>query len=485
MLDRALSLVVCSHDEAKGQCLGRCPPFQPKQKKRMINVQSLSKPLALMLLWVAAESVCADLTMSQAEMRALESDNGLKELYAAARDNRYQAMQAGQLSDPKLVMGLLNLPAESLRFDQEPMTQFKLGVLQQFEPGNMLSLKEKKMNEMAEGVDFSAEGRKLFVMKEVRESWLEVLYWIQEGRILAQDESLFRQLVEVTHSLYGVGKVQQKDVLRAELEVGRLHERMIRAQRMGERERSKLSRWIGDLAFTEEFPDNLPVITRPRALMTEGGSATALRYGESSAMVALKSHPMLQMQNRKLSVAKTAVEIEKQKYQPMWGVELSYAFRDGNNPNGSKRTDFVNAQVNLSLPLFTSVRQDRSVQAALASAEAASYSWEDQYQQFQSNVAMLLDMLTQTEDQLALYDEEILTRAAQQAEAALSAYQADTTEFAEVMRAYLSEQKDRLAYERLKVTRLQTLSALHFYLPDEPVLQPVISQEIQKGEGNQ
>ena len=96
------------------------PSVPAQKKKRMINVQSLSKPLALMLLWVAAESVCADLTMSQAEMQALESDNGLKELYAAARDNRYQAMQAGQLSDPKLVMGLLNLPAESLRFDQNP-----------------------------------------------------------------------------------------------------------------------------------------------------------------------------------------------------------------------------------------------------------------------------------------------------------------------------------------------------------------------------
>ncbi len=444
-------------------------------------MHSRSKPIVLFfgLLAVSANSYGV-LTLSEAEQRALASDNGIRELKASAAESRSLAGSAGQLPDPKLIVGLLNVPTDSFRFDQEPMTQFKVGVQQQFLPGSTLSLKERKMNEMAEGAEFSAVGRKLGVLKEVREIWLEAQYWAQESRILAQDETLFRQLLEVTHSLYSVGKVQQKDVLRAELELGRLHDRRIRARRMGEMERSKLSRWVGQEAFTEALPEQLPVMVRPSAL-----SATTSSAKTSSAVhEALKRHPMLAMLSQKSTVASTQVQLEEQKYQPMWGVELSYGYRDGKNANGSDRTDFFSAMVNVSLPLFTPLRQDRSVQAAKAAVDAARYQWEDQYQQFRANIAMLRDKLAQVDDQLTLYDEEILTKADLQAQAALNAYQADAADFAEVMRAYLSEQKDRLAYERLKVTRLQTLSALHFFLPETDVLQADLPNESHTRERN-
>ena len=114
------------------------------------------------------------------------------------------------------------------------------------------------------------------------------------GPNLAQDENLlFRQLVEGDSLPLWRWQGATKDVLRGELEVGRLHERMILGTKGWGAGAPNCPVGLVTWHF-EEFPDNLPVITRPRALMTEGGSATPLRYRESSAMVALKSHPMLQ-----------------------------------------------------------------------------------------------------------------------------------------------------------------------------------------------
>ena len=136
------------------------------------------------------------------------------------------------------------------------------------------------------------------------------------------------------------------------------------------------------------------------------------------------------MQNRKLSVAKTAVEIEKQKLPTYVGVELSYAF-EMNNPNGSKRTGFCQRS---GKPVIAAVYVG---QAGPLGASGTGFGRRRvipgriNTSNFSPMWPMLLDMLTKRKISWRFYDEEILTRAAQQAEAALSAYQADTTEFAE------------------------------------------------------
>jgi outer membrane protein TolC len=121
--------------------------------------------------------------------------------------------------------------------------------------------------------------------------------------------------------------------------------------------------------------------------------------------------------------------------------------------------------VNVSLPLFTSNRQDKSAQGAVYRREAQKNSYQDTLLQMVGEVQAILRKLQQSEDQLSLFDENILTKAKLHAEASLNAYQANATDFSEVMRAYISEQGDRLAYARLQINRLQLISELQFYFP--------------------
>ena len=47
-----------------------------------------------------------------------------------------KSVAEGELMDPKLQIGLLNLPTDTFDFDQEPMTQFKVSYIQQFPSGD-------------------------------------------------------------------------------------------------------------------------------------------------------------------------------------------------------------------------------------------------------------------------------------------------------------------------------------------------------------
>mgnify|MGYP002067641612 CR=1 FL=1 len=51
---------------------------------------------------------------------------------------------AGALEDPRLGIAVLNLPTDTFRFDQEAMTQFKVGISQVFPRGDSRALLQQQ-----------------------------------------------------------------------------------------------------------------------------------------------------------------------------------------------------------------------------------------------------------------------------------------------------------------------------------------------------
>lgn len=431
-------------------------------------------PAATLSMLFSLGSDAQTLGLTVAEQLAMQEDFGARQLMAESRASLQEADAQSQLPDPQLVLGALNLPTDTFKFDQEPMTQFKVGVKQMFPQGDTLPLKERKFRLQSDAQAHAARGRLLMVTRQVRKGWLEVFYWERARSILSQDENLFRQILDVTHSLYSVGHVQQQDVLRAELELSRLKEKIIKAERSAVTERAQLARWIGERAMDDEWPEVIPVVAMPTVPNIPDADSRAAQTTFLSNQ--LKTHPMLQALSGQVDVAAQDIALSQQLYKPTWGVELSYGYRAGQNNDGSDRADFLSAAVNVSLPLFTSSRQDKSVQRANYKKYAQQNAYADKLAEMRGEVEALQARLAQVDAQLTLFDEQILTKASLHAEAALNAYQADASDFAEVMRAFLSEQRDRLDYERLLVTRLQLISDLQFYLGNHTPELPEFSE---------
>ena len=436
---------------------------------------SLGKVVAMITFSVHSALSSAGLTIEQAQIMAVSDDSGIAQFQHKSKAARFESVAKGQLPDPILIVGAQNIPTDTFKFDQEPMSQFKVGIKQMFPQGDTLSLRENKLNTQASLLEDKAQARYLKISRQVRSVWLEIFYWEQASQILNQDKALFQQLLEVTRSLYSVGNVQQQDVLRAELELSRLHEKIIKATRKSETQRALLSRWIGDAAIDVSWSKALPILRTPKlgtvnildfVKPKSGKSRFSSQKTHQEISKYLQTHPILIDLEKQISVADHDVRISEQRYKPTWGVEFNYGYRDGVNNDGSDRADFVSAMVNVSLPLFSSTRQDKSVQGAVYRKESQKNVHQDTLRQMVGEVQTLLRRLLQTEEQLELFDEEILTKATLHAESSLNAYQADAADFSEVMRAFISEQGDRLDYARLQTARLQLISDLKFYFPE-------------------
>lgn len=421
-------------------------------------------------LFISALSlmICANaqgaFTLDKALDLALAADPGIDEARRSIEGLQSEAIAQSQLPDPVFLLGALNLPVDTFDFDQEPMTQLKFGVRQMFPQGNTLSLQKDRLMTRAGSLHDGAQARYLQVRREVHRFWLEVLYWIRAKNVVKQDRVLFEQLLNVSHSLYSVGKVQQQDVLRAELELARLKEKLIKAEHSEQEYRAALARWAGTEARYATWPEEIPEIQSALPSLVGSWSEEPSKNWEKVAAL-LRKHPMIATMKKQVEEAEVDLQLAKAKYKPAWGVEVSYGLRDGENPDGNSRSDFFSAMVTVSMPFFRGNRQDKGVESSTYKVQAKGYAVSNRLLEMTGMAEQLLERLMQNDAQIALFRDELLSKSRRHAKAALASYQSATAAFDEVMRSYLREQRDRLDYQRLLIDHQQLMSELQYYFP--------------------
>ena len=408
-------------------------------------VQKVVIAFTVLLLWIspAMAQQRVSLTIAEAEDLALASEPGQLALAARAEAMEEQAVAVGQLPDPVLRVGLANYPINGGSFSTEGMTQAQLGLRQSFPRGRAQGTEQYRAR--ADEFSLSANARSREVLAAVRIAWLETYYSQLAWGLLSESRPFFADLVTVTRSRYAVGRKTQYDVLRAELELSRLDDRLIETNRAKTTAQASLSRWLGGDAY------------RPIALKLPGWSDLPTLQ---SLQEGLASHPSVAAAEAGVRAQQAAVRIAEEDKKPGWALDLGYGHRDGFLPDGTPRSDFVSLTVSVDLPFFSKNRQDRQLAAALGNRRAARQSQSELTARLESELAAEYGRWTDLTRRLELYETRILAQSRGQAEAALLAYQSDTGDFSDVMRGYIDDLNTRLEHIRLQVERAQSHATL-------------------------
>lgn len=385
------------------------------------------------------------LTLREAEELALYDEPGQNSYLSRAEGLREKSVAGGQLPDPKMRIGLANYPIQSGGFTTEGMTQAQLGIRQVFPGGDTRELTARKFNSLAAEMTHKADGRGRNVLTLVRRTWLETHYWREAHQIAVDSRPFFDDLVTITRSLYSVGRKSQQDLLRAELELGRLDDRIIDMGVQHSRSRAALSQWVG-------LDSDRPVAAK----LPEWNAIPPLEVLKEN----LQAHPALMAADATVGTSIAAIELAREEYKSGWAIDLGYGYRSGELPNGDPRSDFISLAVTFDLPFFRSKRQDRSLGAALSEKRAADQSREQVMRRLASQLEGEYVRWQDLGKRLDLYERLILSVSMDNATAALAAYQSDTGDFADVMRAYVDDLNTRLDYIRLEVERDQSFAVL-------------------------
>jgi len=285
------------------------------------------------------------------------------------------------------------------------------------------------------------------VLEATRAHWLESFYWQNSEQILTESRPLFVDLLQVTQSLYSVGRKTQSDVLRADLELRRLDERLIEAGRLRSAAQGALSQWLGAAAYRPaagKIPDweQLP------------------KLGSLREQIA--GHPLLRAADSEIDVRDAKVGIAEEESKPGWALDFGYGYREGFLPSGEPRSDFVSIAVVVDLPMFRKNRQDRNLAASLSARSAAVSGKARVTAELESRLDIEYSRWRELTRRLALYDSEILGLSSARAEAAMLAYQSDSGDFSDVMLGQIDFLNTRLDHLRLRVERAQTYAELAY-----------------------
>jgi len=414
-------------------------------------VEGRSKTLCVTLIVGVFFAVNAEaqqrvtLTLAEAEDLASAGEPGQAALIARANSLEDQAVAAGQLPDPMLRVGLANFPISGGGFSTEGMTQAQLGFRQVIPRGRSRALSTARLRSMANVLNEGAEARSRDVLTATRTAWLETYFWQRAEQIVSESRPFFADLANITRSMYAVGRKTQHDVLRAELELSRLDDRLIEAGRARAESQAALSRWLGDDAY-RPIAMKLPAWASPPSL-------ESLRRD-------LAAHPTLSAASADISAMQSGVDLAGESYKAGWALDLDYGYREGFLPDGRPRSDFVSLSVTVDLPFFGKNRQDRQLASALSERSAAVASKSELHARLLSELDTEYARWTDLTRRLALYENRIVAQTEDQANAALLAYQSDAGDFSDVMRGYIDNLNTRLEHIRLQVQRAQSYAVL-------------------------
>ena len=302
------------------------------------------------------------LSLQEAMDIALQKQPLLQSLDDAAAASHEAAKAEGQLPDPKLKLGVINLPinhGDALNFNRDDMTMLNIGLMQEVIPRQKLEATAQKIN--AEALQYHDEQlvTARAIQRDVALAWLAVVEAQQKTAVyqaMANDMATERQIATAKVSS---GQATASESLRLDADLAMTNDKRIMTKRDERKARAMLSRWIGAAA------------ERPVAsAFTQTNSNSAQKNADQDKN-ALNQHPLLQNARQAEVVAQRDVDRAKVEHLQNWSWEVMYGKRR------SDLSDMVSFQVAIDLPWDRANRQDKRTSEKLLQVEKAKKLTED------------------------------------------------------------------------------------------------------------
>jgi len=364
-----------------------------------------------------------------------------------------ESVAAGALPDPRITLGAANLPTDTFDTGQEGMTQATIGLSQRFPRGDSRSLARDRKKELAESQSFQRENRQELVVRSVTYLWLELWKAQESIRLIDSNRGLFEQLADVAEAGYTstVTGSRQQDIIRASLELTRLDDRLTGLHSQLETAQEELGEWVGTDTFRLRVSERIP----PNLLARLPN--TPLDTNDNSVI----THSSIRATDQLIDAGSIDVELARQAYKPEWTVSAQYGYRD-QAPNGQDRADLFSIGIGFDLPIFTGNRQDRTVSAAIARVEAAKSDRMLLVRRIKADARAAAARIKRLDDRIMLYQQTLLPQIAEQANAALSAYNNDDGDFAEAVRARIAELNAHVDFIQMTAERAKNLATFRY-----------------------
>ncbi|HLE40345.1 MAG TPA: TolC family protein [Nitrospirota bacterium] len=339
----------------------------------------------------------------------------------------YEVQNVGRLSDSTV--------------GQEEMSMRGVVVSQEIPFPGKLTTMGRAAGKVAEREQEDYRETKLRVLNSIRTAYYDYYLAYKSSSILERSKEIMKNFQRIAETRYATGQGIQQDVIRAQIEVSMLLEKIVLQEQKKEAQAAMINSILGR--------DPRSPLGRPGDVLPTSPDKT---LDELSAM-ALARSPALLAKQRMVEQSEYELSSSKQGFLPDMVVSAGW-FERGDFK------DVWTASVMFKVPLYF-WNKSAGVKAASAELGSARYDYESQKLMVLSKVKDLYTMAKTSERLLGLYETGIIPQARMALQSATSNYQVGKIDFLMLLDSQTLLFKYQLAYEQELVNLNKTTSQIN------------------------
>ena len=372
-------------------------------------------------------------------LEALKTNPDIQAMHKERIAARSRIAPAGALDDPMLEAGLVNVPTDNFRLDREEMTMKMVGIAQRFPYPGKRALRETIASKEAEGIGhgfWETAGR---VARDVKVAYFDLALVREMRRVAIENRATLERFLEVAESRYRAGQVGIADVLKAQVQITRMLDELIRLDREEPSIVAELNRALGRAANHVVPATILPVLQHPKLDL------------DALHEAALRNRPQLAALRSTIARAETSAQLARKDFYPDFDLRFAYGQRD-NAPDGMRRSDMVSVTVAINLPLWRESKREPKVAEAQAMREQVRAQLQAQQNEISAKLRQQIAIAEQSLRSASLYVNDLRPQADLAVEAALVAYQANRGDLFSLL-------DNQMAFFNVSVSRASAVAA--------------------------
>lgn len=380
---------------------------------------------------------------------ALAKNPGLEAMAQKVLAAEKSVPQAGALPDPKITLGLMNLPINSFSFDREPMTGKQIGVSQMLPFPGKLALK-KDMSELeVKAVMFQQKeliNRIIFMTKE---AYYDLYTADRAIETVEKNIGLMKQIIGAVETKYATGTGLQQDLFRAQVELIKLEDDLL----MWRQKRRVFAVRMNEIL---NRPENTTIEKIPEIIETFGKEEPELVREQIE-----NKRPLLLAWKEKIRAAEAAIRLAQRELWPDITVNAVYSQRD-NLKVGLEMTDFISVSLSLDIPLYFKNKQNQKIAARKLEHKALKADYQSLLNRVLSEAESLKTELVRNRKRVELYKNGIIPQASLSFQSAQAGYRVGKVDFLNVVDNWMRLFNYELQYQSALADFLKTRAELDF-----------------------
>jgi len=358
----------------------------------------------------------------------------LKAAYERWRAATARIAQATSLMDPMLSYGRFLNEFSS----RQSMGQHEFELMQTFPWFGKLALRGDAASSEAAMAAREYESVRLALFRDIRVALHDLYLLGREVELTKENLALVAQFEAIARTRFQVATGTHADVVRAQVEIGRLEDRVRELDRMRPTVLARLNFALSRPAGEEA---GAPGTLAQEKLDADAGGVMAL----------LRAHsPRLAGMDEEVERQRVMTELARKEYWPDVSVGAMYMV-DGEDP--------AQVRVSVNVPLWRA-RLDAGVREANAMRLAAAYERADEENMLFAELHEALFSHDDAQRRLELYTRTLLPKAEESVRASLGAFQAGTGSFLELIDAERTLLEFQLSLARAETERATALARL-------------------------